>query len=239
MTEIIFTSDISVKLVQSVGDDSMIVAAAKVSTSGEEALEFTDKDANYGLINYLVKQKHGTPLEHNSFTFFVDAPIFCWREHMRHRVAFSFNEASGRYKKLDPKFWIPKRERKFVPAEGYKAARPVFESGSDEDYNKIITKLTNSYKQTYSDYETMVEAGFAKEVSRACLPVGIYSQCWVTCNVRSLMNFLSLRVHDKNAKYVSYPQAEIEEIARQYEAVLAEKFPLAYKSYIENGRVAP
>jgi len=81
--------------------------------------------------------------------------------------------------------------------------------------------------------------GIGKEVARAVLPVGIYSSCWVTMNPRALMHFLSLRTHDADAKYVSYPQAEIEEAARACERTFAVGWPLTYKAFNECGRVAP
>src|SRR5262245_3249113 len=89
------TDRITVKLVQKMGGDHMVVAAAKVSTSGDEALKFAEQEnigANAGLINYLMKHRHGTPFEHAAMTFFVHAPIFVWREWHRHRIGFSFNE---------------------------------------------------------------------------------------------------------------------------------------------------
>lgn len=241
-TEIMFTSDITVKLIQQMGGDHMIVAAAKVSTSGEDALEFAKPESaegSFGLINYLMKHRHGTPFEHGTLTFFVHAPIFVWREWHRHRIGFSYNEASGRYSKLDAIFWIPPTDRKLVPVPGYKAARPEFQAADEETYNWLIEDLKQGYIEAYNRYERRLEKGIAKEVARAGLPVGIYSSCWVTCNPRSLMSFLSLRTHDKTAKFVSYPQAEIEVAARVAEKFLAEGWPLTYKSFCENGRIGP
>ncbi|WP_204268146.1 FAD-dependent thymidylate synthase, partial [Escherichia coli] len=63
-----------------------------------------------GLINYLMRDRHGSPFEHNSMTFYVQAPIFVFREFMRHRIA-SYNEESGRYRELRPVFYVPARER--------------------------------------------------------------------------------------------------------------------------------
>ena len=41
-----------------------------------------------------MRDRHGSPFEHNSMTFYVQAPIFVFREFMRHRIA-SYNEESG------------------------------------------------------------------------------------------------------------------------------------------------
>lgn len=240
MQEIKFTSDITVKLIQSVGGDAMVCAAAKVSTSGEEAVKLVDEEANFGLIKYLLKHKHGTTTEHSSLTFFVHAPIFVFREMHRHRIGVSFNEESGRYKQLDPIFWIPKRSRKIIPSEKHKSARPDFIEGSNNQYCELVDRLKTSYTQSYNTYSFLLEDGFAKEVSRACLPVAIYSSCWFTCNPRSLMHFLSLRTHEpEKATFVSYPQAEIEEVARSCEEVFRTGWPLTYRAWNESGRVAP
>ncbi|MEU4420322.1 FAD-dependent thymidylate synthase [Actinoplanes sp. NPDC024001] len=82
---------------------------ARVSTLGEQSLEELQKDheRSRGLINYLMRDRHGTPFEHNSLTFFVSAPIFVFREFQRHRVGFSYNEESGRYRELQPVFYVP------------------------------------------------------------------------------------------------------------------------------------
>ena len=47
-------------------------------------------------------------------TFYVQAPIFVFREFMRHRIA-SYNEESGRYRELRPVFYVPAPERKAGP----------------------------------------------------------------------------------------------------------------------------
>lgn len=242
MHDVKFISEITVRLIQSMGGDHMVVAAAKVSTSGNEASQFASSEAaqaNFGLINYLIKHRHGTPFEHSALTFFVHAPIFVWREWHRHRIGFSYNEESGRYKQLDPVFWIPPVDRKILPVAEFKPARPVFQQGTQEEYNWLIDDFKQGYIDAYTRYKERLRRGYAKEVSRAGLPVGIYSSCWVTCNPRSLMAFLSLRTHDPGAKFVSYPQAEIEVAARVAEEALRCGWPLTFKAFSENGRVGP
>lgn len=234
-----FISDITVRPVQRMGGDHMVVAAAKVSTSGEDALELANeenKESNYGLIRYLMKQRHSSPFEHSSLTFFVHAPIFVYRDWIRHR-SMSYNEESGRYKKLDPVFWIPRKERPMTPAPGYKSARPEFVQTPEHTYEDLVSRMKEVYTLCYQNYEQSINNGISNEVARAILPVGIYSSMWVSTNVRNLMHFLSLRTHDKTAAYVSYPQAEIEEAARVIEEVFKLGWPLTYKAFNECGRV--
>ena len=105
MSEIIFRSDVTVELVRASASDSDVLFAARVSTQGEQTLENAaakvdaseDEKRSRGLINYLMRDRHGSPFEHNSMTFYVQAPIFVFREFMRHRIA-SYNEESGRYR---------------------------------------------------------------------------------------------------------------------------------------------
>ena len=93
-----FRSDVTVELVRSSAHDSDVLFAARVSTMGELTLEGAQASADgeqatkgAGLINYLMRDRHGSPFEHNSMTFCVQAPIFVFREFMRHRMA-SYNE---------------------------------------------------------------------------------------------------------------------------------------------------
>lgn len=238
-----FKSTVDVTPIQQMGGDFMVVAAAKVSTNGPAALEFAkpeSADENAGLINYLVKQRHGTPFEHSAMTFFVHAPIFVWREWHRHRIGFSYNEESARYKQLEPIFYLPDRERPMMKVDGWKPGRPKFlRCESDEEYERLILRLSSSYKVSYEVYMENLRHGFDPGLARDCLPVGIYSGCWVTCNPRSLMAFLSLRVHEPNAEFVSYPLWEIDLAARACEETLKAGWPITHQAFVANGRVAP
>lgn len=245
--EITLTSEITVRLVQAMGGDHMVVAAARVSTSGEDALVWADParaEESAGLIRYLLRHRHGTPFEHSALTFFVHAPIFVWREWHRHRIGQSYNEESGRYKELEPVFWTPRRERPLLRGAGYRPARPTFEplpegEAGDAMHAELIAASRDVYTRAYRHYRAELARGIAPEVARRLLPLAIYSSCWVTCNPRSLMHFLSLRTHDPQARFVSYPQAEIEEAARAAEAIFAQGWPLTYRAFVEAGRVGP
>jgi thymidylate synthase (FAD) len=236
---VIFRSTIDVELVKGSASDLDVVFSARVSTEGErtrdhEAGELTDKEA--GLINFLMRERHGTPFEHSYFTFYVNAPIFVWREHMRHRIA-SYNEESGRYRVLDPVFYVPDENRKLVQTG--KTGAYTFEFGTDEQYAITRVQLYHTCQVAYSAYEEILAAGVAREVARMALPVNIYSSAYVTMNARALMNFLSLRLIAEDSQYPSYPQREIEMVAEKYEDIFRKTMPATYAAFVKNGRVAP
>ena len=240
--EIRFRSDMTVKLVQSMGDDMSVIEAARVSTTltsdtlrdTSVAVDLSGKDL--GLINYLMRDRHGTPFEHNAFTFFVEAPIFVFREFMRHRIA-SYNEESGRYKELNPVFYVPNEDRKLIQVG--KPGAYTFEDGTAEQQMMVSNSTKSVAEEAYSEYQRMLEAGVAREVARAVLPVSIYSSMFVTMNARALMNFLSLRTVREGTTFPSYPQREIEMVAEEMEELFATIMPVTYETFNKNGRVAP
>ncbi|WP_327092859.1 FAD-dependent thymidylate synthase [Nonomuraea sp. NBC_01738] len=233
-----FLDDVTVELVKHSASDTDVLWAARVSTAGEQSLEELDKDParSQGLINYLMRDRHGSPFEHNSMTFFVSAPIFVFREFHRHRV-WSYNEESGRYRELQPTFYVPGPERKLVQ-EG-KPGRYVFVDGTPEQHKLVTETMEESYRRSYAAYQEMLAAGIAREVARAVLPVGLFSSMYATCNARALMHFLSLRTKNEQAKVPSFPQREIEMVAEKMEAAWAELMPLTHAAFVANGRVAP
>ncbi|WP_425385649.1 FAD-dependent thymidylate synthase [Streptomyces marokkonensis] len=238
-TDVTLRSDVTVELVKSSASDSDVLFAARVSTLGEQSIEELQKDPerSKGLINYLMRDRHGSPFEHNSMTFLVSAPIFVFREFMRHRVGWSYNEESGRYRELQPVFYVPDASRKLVQ-EG-RPGKYVFVEGTPAQHSTVQNVLGDSYHQAYEAYQKLLAEGVAREVARAALPVGLYSSMYATCNARSLMHFLGLRTQHELAKVPSFPQREIEMVGEKMEAEWARLMPLTYAAFNANGRVAP
>ena len=242
MSEIEFRSDVTVELVRSSAQDADVLFAARVSTQGEQTLESAKvadaeiEKRDKGLINYLMRDRHGSPFEHNSMTFYVQAPIFVFREFMRHRIA-SYNEESGRYRELRPVFYVPGPERKLIQVG--KPGAYEFEDGTAEQTALVEQETMAVTRAAYDSYQRMLEAGVAREVARIVLPLNIYSSMYVTMNARSLMNFLSLRTKREGTHFPSFPQREIEMVAEKMEEEWAKLMPLSYETFNENGRVAP
>lgn len=237
-----FRSDVVVELVKHSASDHDVAFAARVSTQGERSKNSLDgfsmgeNEKLFGLINFLARERHGSPFEHSVFTFYVKAPIFVWREHMRHRMA-SYNEESGRYKQLEPEFYAPPKDRKLIQTG--KAGAYIFTEGTEEQYAVTLQTFRRNCNEAYASYEELLRHGIAREVARGVLPVTIYSSAYVTMNARALMNFLSLRRNVEGQTFPSYPQREIEMVAEKYEEIFKELMPLTHKAFVENGRVAP
>ena len=236
--EVRFRSDVTVELVKHAASDADVLWAARVSTKGDQSLEEVEADPgrSAGLINFMMRDRHGTPFEHSSMTFYVRAPIFVFREFMRHRT-FSYNEESGRYRRLEPEFYVPGPGRKLV--QQGKPGAYEFTDGTPAQYKLVDETVRESCRTAYAAYLEMLDAGVAREVARTVLPVGIYSSMYATCNARALMNFLSLRRRSEASTFPSFPQQEIEMVAELMEAEWARLMPLTHAAFERNGRVCP
>lgn len=265
-----FYSHMSVDLIDIMGSDDAIIDAARTSVrssfrsrGGSEAAaardawvqkqidsadhEVTEEQCrawrdqaqkkDFGLINMLMRDRHGSPFEHAVIKVRVEAPIFVFREWHRHRIA-SYNEMSGRYVELPPRFYIPGDDRPLRQIG--KPGAYTFEAGTEEQTSLTREEYMKSCIQAWESYQRMLNAGVAKEVARGVLPVTLYSQMYATMNLRSLMNFLSLRTKTKeNSAVKSFPQHEISMAADKLEDIFFEHFPWTYVAFQDNGRIAP
>jgi thymidylate synthase (FAD) len=114
-----------------------------------------------------------------------------------------------------------------------------FVDGTAQQYEIVRAETETACRAAYAAYETMLEAGVAREVARIVLPLTIYSSAYVTMNARAMMNFLSLRRHSDDARFPSFPQREIEMVAERYEEEWSRLMPLTHAAFVANGRVAP
>lgn len=217
----------TVELMESAALDLMVVNAARVS-HGNFTTEMREEDER--LIGYLMREKHGTPFEHNVFIFHVKAPIFVFREWHRHRIGVSINEMSGRYTQLRPEFYIP--EPSHVRRQIGKPGHYTYETADAPFADEVRNVLNKSYNKAYEKYEGLLKDGVAKEIARLCLPVATYSEMFWTCNARSLMSFLELRCAP-NA------QREIQDYAHAMLEMFLEKMPVTAREFINSGCKAP
>jgi thymidylate synthase (FAD) len=215
-----------VRLDASMADDLSVANAARVSFARRKE-ELDDSDR--GLIRFLMRDRHGTPFEHNSFRFHIRCPIFVAREWMRHRIG-SFNEFSLRYAKATDDFYVPDLDD--VRTQVGKPGAYTFEPVDDQLAARTQDELRKVYDLAYETYTSLVDAGVARELARSVLPVGAYTEFYWTVNARSLMNFVSLRAAET-------AQREIRQFALAVEAFLEREMPVTYAAFIANERSAP
>lgn len=228
-----FRSDVTVELRQSMASDANVVQAARVSTKGGDS---RGDEADAGLINYLIREGHASPLEHSTFQFYVEAPLMVMTQLLRHRMA-SYNVESARYKEFQPVFYVPDQDRKLVQVG--KPGAYTFVKGNQTQYASAWQNITEGSKRAYERYQEMLGAGITREVARMVLPQNVYTSAYITINARSLMNLLSLRIERGSDATVSHPQYEIQMVAEKMEEYFKEAMPLVYAAWVKGGRVSP
>lgn len=205
-----------VRLVAVLGDDTSPDSDARIST-GSEARTPSQQTI---LTRFLLRHKHTTPFEGSVLKFEVRAPIFVIREWFRHRM-FSYNEESGRYKQLDPIYYLPEESRVAYQAKSnHQGSGDLHPQGTD-----FITRWGNEQQEFETSYDDLVNnQGVARELARINMPISHYSSFIVTGNLLNWFRFLQLRMAP-NAQYEIRMFANaIYEIAKQY-------FPTAFDAF--------
>jgi thymidylate synthase (FAD) len=216
-----------VHLEDSMGSDLHIVNNARVSFD-QESTGFTDKER--GLLNFLMRERHGSPWESVLFRFDVKCPLFVVREWQRHRVG-SFNEQSARYSIIPQDYYVP--EASLVREQKGKPGAYHFDAIDDPALvQQTIDTIDSVQRECFERYNEMVEAGVAKELARTVLPVGMFTRMKWTVNLRALFNFLSLRNHEHAQREIRDYAVAVEDLARQV-------CPVAFDVFEANGRVTP
>lgn len=204
--------------------DLAVVNAARVSFA-KHSPWYSETDQR--VLRFLMKEKHGTPFEHNYFKWHVRAPMIVFWEWVRHRMA-SYNVESARYVEMRPHFYFPEAAR----VQRGKPGDYWFEPGTKDQTKWLQDALKKWSMEGFQNYLEAIERGIAKEQARLFVPTNLYVEFYFSCNARSLMNFLELR-NDSHAMY------EIAEYAKAIEFLWARIMPDTAKAFIENDRVAP
>lgn len=183
-----------VALMDVYGDNHRPAIAARTSYR-KDASDYTDEQ-NERLISYLVKHRHTTPLEFCGATFFMVMPIFVARQLVRHRTA-SINEESLRYVDARNQFYLPELDRMQKQSKTNKQGSAP-ELVDDPAYCQEI--IERAALQAYSEYDTLLMLGLAKELARIVLPLNTYTAWYWSCDLHNILHLLSLRL-DPHAQW--------------------------------------
>ena len=203
------------RVVDWMGTDERIAESARISyKSPSKGAEQDEK-----LIHYLWKHSHLSPFEQCNITLNIKMPIFIMRQFVRHRT-FRINEVSARYTELPAEFYIPEVWRKQDTKN---------KQGSDGEFSNNInwafsSDLSRHCEKTYEYYQSMIKNGVSREMARMVLPVNIYTEIYVNCDLRNLLNFVRLR-EDSHAQY------EIQVYGKAIKSVLEELYPMTMRAY--------
>lgn len=254
-----FRSDFTVKLNVGAccgGDEEVAFAAWAIPPIDHDAWDWKkDLDENHGkdgsdsgiarVIGACLKGRHNSPFEHGLMSLYIEAPGVVWWQLTRQRFMsldaedLSFSLESGRYKHLDPEFYLPPPERPCREVEGFKPMRPTFES--DELASSCVR---NNYSyiadECYRRYGLMVGMGVARELARNVLPNWmLYCDGYVTAKPLSWLQFFSKRNRTSDTTVATFPQWEIEQVASECERLFAEQWPIVHAAFVSNGRQCP
>jgi thymidylate synthase (FAD) len=207
-----------VRLVDSMGSDTAIVQAARVSYGAGTKLVSEDR----GLIRYLMRHQHTTPFEMVEFKFHVKLPIFVARQWIRHRTA-NVNEYSGRYSVMQDEFYVPDAAQIRAQSQANKQGRAEDALPGDET-ERILTLLIEGQRSAYTDYETMLEQDLTREIARINLPLSLYTEWYWKVNLHNLFHFLRLRL-DAHAQY------EIRVYAEAMAELVKPVVPIAFAAF--------
>ena len=215
-----------IRVVDYMGDDSSIVQAARVSYGRGTKR----KSADQALVKYLLRHRHTTPFEMCEIKFHLKMPIFVARQWIRHRTA-NVNEYSARYSILDKEFYLPELDQiasqSVINNQGRGEVMPEAKAKDiQERFKRDAEQCYDSYEYFLNENSVDEEAGLARELARANLPINFYTQMYWKIDLHNLLHFLSLRA-DHHAQY------EIRVYAQAMLDIVKKWVPTVYEAFME------
>lgn len=207
-----------VELIDSMGNDTRVVNAARVSYNRET--KGVVQDSN--LIEYLIEHGHLSPFEHVMFTFRIKCPLIVARQWMRHRT-WKYNEISRRYTQENIEFYFPEKWRK-PDTVNKQGSTSGFNAEADEILSDI---LQDTVKNSFANYNLLLSLGVAREMARMVLPLNLYTTYYGTIDLRNLFGFFEQRLD-------SHAQWEIQQYAKamlEFAEITAPRSIEAWKKY--------
>ena len=234
--------DISVELIDYMGNDLSVVDAARVSFAKESDWEIvqnekgspevtiTLKESDKKLIKYLAEHNHWSPFSHAFASFRIKAPIFVARQLVKHTVGLAWNEVSRRYVDNEPEFYLPEYWRK--------RAESVKQGSSDEPIN--LEGEFNNFMWTEGDlfypeditkfsslcYKYLLKSGVCAEQARMILPQNTMTE-WIWSG--SLYAFARVC----NLRLDSHTQRATQEVTQLIDKDMKEIFPVSWSVLVK------
>ncbi len=210
-----------VGLIDHLGNETTIVNAARVSF-GKLKSSMDEKDVT--LLQYLIENRHTSPLEHLVFTFSVHCPLFIRGQWHRHRT-WSYNEISRRYTEIDLEFYTPPVLRKQAETN-----RQASVDAPDFDDTAMREEIREHNEKSLALYNSLLERGVCREQARGVLPQNMMVTFWGTVDLSNLLHFLDLRDSE-------HAQWEIRQYAQAIKKLIKPIVPHVAAYYESKGQV--
>lgn len=221
-----------VEYIEHMGNDKTIVQSARVSFGKDDANELTERDIK--LVDYLIRNKHTSTLEHCNITFKFVVPLFVRSQHHRHRT-WSYNEWSNRYRDLTkednkPLFYEPKQFRTQHKSNRQASnAEELINPWIDEpdqwiQGRRVDDAVKDHHQESVVLYNKMMELGVCREQARGILPQNLYTSYYGTTSLLNALKFIDLRDHE-GAQY------EIQVVAKAMNEILTDLYPITMAAY--------
>jgi thymidylate synthase (FAD) len=212
-----------VRLIDHMGSDLSVVNAARVSF-GKRKAEMEEGDEK--LIRYLSEHEHTSPFRHTALTLHAKAPIFVFRQWMKHRISSEFNEISGRYVEFtEDEFFVPELFRRQA-----KINKQGSEGSIDKaDQARALASYLESCRGAVAHYKELLSLGVCREQARCVLPVALYSEVYWTVSLQAVAHFIRLRSD-------SHAQWEIQQYAAAVRELVEPLYPVGLKALLAAGK---
>ncbi len=227
MTEMkVKTGQLSVELVDHMGNDLSVVNAARVSFNKfKETMDEQDEK----LIGYLVRNNHWSPLAHTAISLRVKAPIFLARQLGKHQVGLVWNEVSRRYVDDKPEFYLPDQWRKRPDGsvkQGSSDKTITHLADEDGQLLDIHEAVEYAIENCRILYEWMIDDGVAPEQARMVLPQSMMTEWIWTGSLVAFARIFELR-SDPHA------QKEAQQFADMLHVIMRKLYPVTWKALID------
>lgn len=215
-----------VRCIDYMGDDQAIVQMAR--TSYGEGTKATSDDR--GLIRYLVRHSHSSPLEGCEIKLHLKMPIFVARQWIRHRTA-ALNEVSGRYSVLPSEFYLPEYDR--LGRQSTMNKQGTGDGYSTAEQNRLLEMLLTDAASSFATYQLLCDedTDLSRELARINLPLSTYTEFYWKIDLHNLLHFLKLRC-DVHAQY------EIRVFADVIASLISRWVPHAHEAWVDYKRDA-
>lgn len=209
--------------VSHMGTDLTVVNSARVSFNKESSLDSNGylPSQDEKLIDYLAKHNHITPFTHPQITLRESIPIFVARQRFKHVVGFTYNEVSRRYVDDTPDFYMPTEWRSRPEGSVKQGSGDALESTA-----YIKSMYAHTLQIALDTYNSMLAAGVAPEQARMVLPQSMVTSFYVTGSLAAFARAYRQRID-------SHAQKEIQDLAVQWDKIIAPLFPVAWAALIQ------